>query len=50
MPNDPDVIKEWQIASLRDDIKVKPGDDAKEALAYVLNFYLQMRMRRFAKI
>ena len=24
--NDPNVIKEWQIAILRDDIKLKPGD------------------------
>ena len=26
IPNDPNVIKEWQIAILRDDIKLKPGD------------------------
>ena len=26
MPNDPNVIKEWQIYILRDDIKLKPGD------------------------
>ena len=24
--NDPNVIKEWQIAILRDDSKIKPGD------------------------
>ena len=41
-PNDPNIIKEWQIAILRDDIKLKPF--------YVLDFYLQMRMRKFAKI
>ena len=26
VPNDPNVIKKWQIAILRDDIKLKPGD------------------------
>ena len=26
MSNDPNVIKEWQVAFLRDDIKLKPGD------------------------
>ena len=26
MPKDPNVIKEWQIAILRNDIKLKPGD------------------------
>ena len=25
-PNDPNDIKEWQIAILRDNIKLKPGD------------------------
>ena len=44
VPNDPNVIKEWQIAILRDDIKLKPGD-----VVCTLHFYSEdiIRVKNF---